>query len=69
MTMKQHFRDEIAQVAYDLYERRGRAQGYDLENWLQAEKMVMERHAKEIKKEAKKEPSAKKTSLFSRKKK
>ena len=40
--------DEIARVAHELYEKRGRIHGYHLEDWIEAEKIVMERHAKEI---------------------
>lgn len=36
--------DEIAKVAYELYEKSGRVPGRDLENWLEAEKIVMARH-------------------------
>ena len=44
--------DEIVKVAYDLYEKRGRVHGCHLEDWLEAERIVLERHAKEIEKEA-----------------
>lgn len=36
-------REEIAQVAYQLFERRGRIPGHDLEDWLEAERIVAER--------------------------
>jgi Protein of unknown function (DUF2934) len=36
---------EIALVAYELYERRGRVQGHDREDWLQAERIVRARAA------------------------
>jgi hypothetical protein len=36
--------DEIAKVAHELYEKSGRIPGRDLENWLEAERIVMERH-------------------------
>lgn len=36
--------DEIAQVAYELYENSGCAEGQDIENWLEAEKIVLARH-------------------------
>lgn len=36
--------DEIAKVAHELYEKSGRIPGRDLENWLEAEKIVMARH-------------------------
>lgn len=34
--------DRIAQKAYDLWEERGRRVGHDLEDWLDAETIVME---------------------------
>jgi len=33
--------DEIAQRAYTLFEKSGRAPGHDMENWLQAEAQLM----------------------------
>ena len=36
-------RNEIAQVAYELFEQRGRANGYALEDWLRAEVIVRQR--------------------------
>lgn len=33
-------KEEIQKRAYELYEQRGRLDGYDLENWLEAEKLV-----------------------------
>ena len=35
--------DEVAQVAYELFERRGRAPGHDVEDWLEAERIVRAR--------------------------
>lgn len=35
--------EEIAKVAYELYEKSGRIEGRDLDNWLEAEKIVMQR--------------------------
>jgi hypothetical protein len=35
--------DEIAQLAYSLYESRGRQEGHQLEDWLHAEQ-ELERH-------------------------
>jgi hypothetical protein len=35
------FNEEIAKVAYDLYRKRGMGDGYDVEDWLKAEKIVM----------------------------
>jgi hypothetical protein len=49
--MKKGMHDEIARIAYELYERGGKAHGNELKNWLEAEKIVMkkhERHASEI---------------------
>ena len=33
--------DEIAQLAYRLYERRGRQDGHDIEDWLRAEQELV----------------------------
>jgi hypothetical protein len=38
--------EEIAKVAYDLYERRGKSNGNDFDDWVKAEKIVTERYAK-----------------------
>jgi uncharacterized protein YqgQ len=43
---------EIVRVAYELYEKRGMAHGHDLEDWLEAERIVLKRHAEEIEREA-----------------
>jgi hypothetical protein len=37
--------DEIAKVAYELFERDGRAHGKDREHWEEAERIVRARHA------------------------
>jgi len=37
---------EIAMIAYDLYVKRGKADGLDLDDWLQAEKIVTEQQEK-----------------------
>jgi hypothetical protein len=37
--------EEIATVAFDLYEKGGRVDGRHVENWLEAERIVRERHA------------------------
>ena len=52
MSQKKNVCDEIAKVAYELFENSGRMYGYELENWLVAEKIVMERHAREIEQDA-----------------
>jgi len=36
----QTFHEEIKITAYELYKQRGMAQGYDLDDWLQAERIV-----------------------------
>ncbi len=41
--------DEIAKVAHELYEKSGRVPGRDLENWLEAEKIVMARYKEQKK--------------------
>ncbi len=37
--------DEIAAVAYELFESRGCIHGFDLDDWLTAERTVLGRHA------------------------
>jgi hypothetical protein len=49
--MEKNIYDEIAQVAHDLYERSGRVQGRSVQNWLEAEKIVLARREKGTKKE------------------
>jgi hypothetical protein len=44
MKRKKGIHDEIARVAYELYKKRGSVRGHDLEDWLEAEKIVMEKH-------------------------
>jgi len=36
--------DEIAKLARELYEKSGRIEGRDLDNWLEAERIVMEQY-------------------------
>ena len=45
---------DIAQIAYDLYEKRGKTHGYNFDDWIEAEKIVMKRHVKEIENKAEK---------------
>jgi len=45
--------DEIAKVAYELYEKRGRGGGCHVDDWLEAEKIVMARHARSAEAEGK----------------
>ena len=37
--------EEIAKVAYELYAARGCIHGWDLDDWLEAERIVLARHA------------------------
>jgi hypothetical protein len=52
--------EEIAKVAYELFERDGRRHGLDKEHWLEAERIVKARHeaqeASEPKKKVSREP-------------
>ena len=34
---------EVARAAYELFERRGRVHGHDLEDWLEAEQIIQAR--------------------------
>ena len=52
--------DAIARVAYSLYEERGRLDGYQIRDWLEAEKIVMAQHAKGPKNEVKTAKAVKK---------
>jgi hypothetical protein len=38
--------EEIAKVAYELYKQRGMGDGYDFEDWVKAEKIVISEHEK-----------------------
>ncbi|HSB31399.1 MAG TPA: DUF2934 domain-containing protein [Candidatus Sulfobium mesophilum] len=49
MKRKKGIHDEIARVACELYEKKGRVHGHDLEDWLEAEKIVMEKHERHAK--------------------
>jgi len=44
--MQKNVHDEIAQVAYELFEKRGWVQGHELQDWLDAERIVAARSAK-----------------------
>lgn len=44
---------EIVKVAHDLFERSGRVEGHDLDNWLEAERIVMTQHREQEKLQAK----------------
>jgi hypothetical protein len=49
--MKNYLYDEIAKVAYDLHEKRGRVHGRDAQDWFEAEKIVLARYEKSTGKE------------------
>ena len=38
--------EEVARIAYELFERRGRANGYDQQDWLEAERLVRQRRSR-----------------------
>jgi ribosomal protein L12E/L44/L45/RPP1/RPP2 len=59
MDQKKNLHNEIAVVAYTLFENSGRLHGYDLDNWLEAEKMVMAAYADAMAGKAKKPSKAK----------
>jgi len=48
MMNEKNLYDETAIVAYELHEKRGKIHGYDLADWLEAERIVLERYAREI---------------------
>jgi len=45
--------EEIAKVAYEIYEKSGYIEGRDLDNWLEAERIVMAYIIREKKSEKK----------------
>lgn len=49
---RERFLEEIAKVAYEMYEMRGRNDGHAMDDWLEAERIVLTRHAEEVSKEA-----------------
>jgi len=49
--MDKNIYGEIAKVAHNLYDKSGRVHGRDVQNWLEAEKIVLARHEKSTKKE------------------
>jgi hypothetical protein len=44
MKREKALHDEIARVANELYEKRGRVHGNELKDWLEAERIVLEKH-------------------------
>jgi hypothetical protein len=61
---KMKWYDEIAKIARELYEKSGKAEGRDLDNWLEAEKIVMKRFREQeiLKAESSSSPRKKKAS-------
>ena len=47
---------EIAKVASELYERNGRVEGRDLDNWLEAEKIVISRYKEQERRKYERRP-------------
>ncbi len=43
--MGNEIREQIAKMAYEIYEKSGRVAGRDLQNWLAAEKTVLSNRA------------------------
>lgn len=41
MTVTEELRIRIEKLAYELYQRRGRQDGYDREDWLEAERLTL----------------------------
>jgi len=52
---------EIEKLAYELYEKSGRIEGRDLDNWLEAKRIVIERYPSQKKKSAPTQKETKKT--------
>ena len=69
MDSKQDLKEEIARVAYEIYEQMG-ISGREVENWLEAERIVLERlSVREPSKAAKKLVPSKKKGVATKKKK
>ena len=47
MKSKDELEEEIRRLAYELYEKGGRVPGKELENWLEAEKIILSKYASE----------------------
>ncbi|MCX7966355.1 MAG: DUF2934 domain-containing protein [Syntrophorhabdaceae bacterium] len=64
--MNENLYEEIARLAYEIFEREGRIHGRDLDHWLEAERIVISRYeaqfvAEKGQKESKEEVEEKKT--------
>jgi len=44
--------NEVEKMAYELYEKRGKAEGHDLDDWFEAERIIVALHRVEEKREA-----------------
>ena len=55
MDSKQDLKDEIAKVAYEIYEQKG-ISGLDVENWHEAERIVLDRLSVRKRSKAAKKP-------------
>ena len=53
--------DEIAAIAYELFESRGCTHGCDLDDWLNAERIVLGRHAGQEMEEPEEEETSEET--------
>ncbi len=60
--------DEIARIARELYEKSGGIEGRDLDNWLEAERIVMEQYKEQERLEAKSSSSTEKKNASTNKK-
>jgi hypothetical protein len=45
MSELKNFYEEVAKVAYDLFENRGKVHGHDMADWLKAEMIVKKRYS------------------------
>lgn len=48
MNELEKFYDEVAAVAYGLFEKRGRTHGHDMSDWLKAEMIVKKKYANRL---------------------
>ncbi|HSB33991.1 MAG TPA: DUF2934 domain-containing protein [Nitrospirota bacterium] len=55
--MEKNLQDEIAEVAFELHKRKGTVHGRALDDWLEAERIVLARYEKSADKEKPKNPS------------
>jgi len=52
MNELENFYDEVAKVAYDLFEKGGKVHGHDMTDWLKAEMIVKKRYSNKIEHES-----------------